>query len=475
MPVLLVVSAWIALVSWAFISPAGSAPDEDFHVARFYCAAGRVECAAQPGARAIPCFAMQPDLTADCGQLADPQTLARSARLDYYPTGYATLVRPLVGDSVAGTVLRIRVLNCTLLVLLALLSVRLSASHLKGAVSLTWAVVFTPLGMFTASSVSPTAWTLMGLCALWGPLASCFSDRVTRGRVALAAGALLMVIVSRSEGPWLVLPVVLAAWLLKDDALRGRRRWIIIVALALIVFAALLSGEVMHAKLSADGGRGWFETALLVLATPAETLGLGVYFDAPLGWLDTPVPGVVSFLSVASCSAIAFVGLAGMNTAKARAASAFWLLTGGMVVVGWVGAYPSAFQPRYGLPLIAVGIGLLLVRTPRSVDLSRSQVVALAIALSVANGLALLANGMRYAFGATPNSLIEPSPPYMGPLQLLQAGARSWTLPGALPPFWTWVIGTAAYGVAAWAGAVLLLAYTRRSADVPVNGVPATA
>jgi hypothetical protein len=455
-PVLvLAVASWIALLGWAFSSPAGSAPDEDFHVARAYCAAERFECLGLDDERVLPCFATHPEIPASCGSLASPDVLARSVDLDYYPRGYAVVAGWLVGDSVQGTVMRVRVLNATLMVVMALLSVRLSTARLRLPVAVTWLTVSAPLAMFSIASVSPTSWTLIGLSAVWGPLLSSVVDRVTAGRVALVVVSSLMVLTSRSEGPWLLLPVLVAVWVLGGGNPRVPRLGVLAGVIALAALVGVFTGGALWAKLAHDAGRGAWETAMLALASPGEALGAANYFTAPLGWLDTPVPPVVSFLTVAACSSAAFCGLAVMNGRKALALTVFWAIAMVIIVGGWVGAYPSAFQPRYGLPLVAVGIGMMVLPAMGVVSFSRVQAGALAVAFAVANCLALLANATRYTFGASFNSLIEPSPPYMGPAQLFGAGAQNWTLPLGLPPAWTWLIGASAYAVAVATAAVI--------------------
>ncbi|MFM9876674.1 MAG: DUF2142 domain-containing protein, partial [Rhodoglobus sp.] len=70
------VLAFIALGAWAFASPIGAGPDDDFHLVSTWCATGNDEFC-QPGTEAnnryapaalvqAACFAQEPEVSAGC-------------------------------------------------------------------------------------------------------------------------------------------------------------------------------------------------------------------------------------------------------------------------------------------------------------------------------------------------------------------------------------------------------------------------
>jgi len=68
---------FLACASWAITSPVGSAPDDDFHLASIWCAAGDERCqldSSNPDVRLVPrnvaqaadCYRYEAAATADC-------------------------------------------------------------------------------------------------------------------------------------------------------------------------------------------------------------------------------------------------------------------------------------------------------------------------------------------------------------------------------------------------------------------------
>jgi len=165
------VAMLMALLSWAFASPVGSAPDDDFHIANAYCLHDAASCRsddfewpddyiwwdADPAARSaayspakdaypdlwayeqprkLPCFVLNgstwyapdPSSPAACLSAEDqagnrPQSLDQ---LDHYPSAYYRMLSMFTQDTIRESVAAWRVLVVVLSLITALASLILS-------------------------------------------------------------------------------------------------------------------------------------------------------------------------------------------------------------------------------------------------------------------------------------------------------------------------------------------------------------
>lgn len=437
-----ILALWVGMACWGLSSPVMSSPDDNVHVALLYCEAGEATCDQPMAPRPTPCFAFQPQVTADC--LQQPPSLSTAGVAEgRYPGLFPTVLSPLVGESVEGTVLRVRLFNVTLAVVVMAIALRASLSVLRPAALLAFGATLVPLGMFIIPSTNPSSWAISGAAALWAPLLSLAKSGVTRWRLSAVIAASLMIVGSRNEG-W-VLVALAASVALAANWPRGR--WLLLpTGLAVLgATAALLRRRAGLETATTDAYRGPWEAFLLALTTPADAVGGAAVFPAPLGWLDTPIPTVVGVLTVGVVGALVFTGLGAMDRGKARMMMVYLVLSSVIIVVGWNTQFPSALQPRFALPVVIVGVGLVLLPAGRHrLRWTRLQGLFLAGALAFANSLALLSLSLRFTVGAIVETTIEPSPPFPGPLDLLRAGSVNWSLT-PVPPFMAWVIGSVAF------------------------------
>lgn len=435
---------WLAMVGWAIASPVLSSPDENVHVALLACQANKANCDREEEPREYPCFAFRPDTTADCLPGTVPLSTA-GVETGRYPGLYATALRPLVSDSVEGTVLRVRLFNATLALVVMLLSLKATREVIRPAVAVSFVVGLLPLGLFLIPSVNPSSWAIVGAAALWGPLFSLSQDGFRWVRAVAVSVAFLMLVGSRNEG-WVIAAAIAGAALL---AVRpAARRWSApVVVLALSAMIAVFRTNPALEPGPVVGSRGAWEQLLMALSTPGDVFGATALFPAPLGWLDTPLPAVVGLLAYGSAAGLGMLGLGVMDARKARVVLGFGVVSGVLVLLGWVTLFPSALQPRIALPLAIVALGLLLLPARHHpVTLSRTQAVVLGVALSVGNTLALLALTLRFAVAPAADTTIEPSADYPGPLDLLDVGAVDWTLT-PVSPFLAWLLASVAFAV----------------------------
>src|SRR4051812_35459656 len=123
----------VALLSWAFASPVGASPDEDYHLGSIWCAqgdrAGLCESTSDPAHKLVPaavtmaakCYAFHAEKSGSC-PAADSQQLQDSKRGTFNGNGspplfYVTM-SVLVSHDTDASVLAMRSLNAVLFVAL---------------------------------------------------------------------------------------------------------------------------------------------------------------------------------------------------------------------------------------------------------------------------------------------------------------------------------------------------------------------
>lgn len=454
---------WLALVAWALSSPSGSSPDDEFHLANIYCATGDWTCTPE-GQRAAPCYAWLPTVNGDCeprdprpvdtaipmaaepmGPLIDPVTTGVTSDR---PALYPVAVSPLVGETVAETSAKVRILNAAVAVVMALLSVALSKPRIRAAVALSWILAAVPLGVFMVASVNPSSWTIVGIVALWGPLLSVLSsprlDSLAVARLVFCQAAILMAVGSRNDSPLYIGIVTLAlSALTMSRGFLHEARWRLLVPVVIgvecvAVFVRVTSGRaayVSQLEVAPAVDDGWFQ---ILFAGPSTVLSAVV--NPSLGWLDTELPTLVDALASAALFGAVLVGAGVMYRRKAAAVGALvvpmWLL----LMIVW--SRTTVSQPRYFLPVLMVLTGLMLLPAARgrALLLTRTQLGLLLAALTFANSLALLTNLQRYLTGLNGTTL--------DPLELAALPVPQWwwqSLP--LTPFQVWLLGTVAFGL----------------------------
>lgn len=464
---------WLALAAWAFSSPVESAPDDNFHLANLYCAAGAAECV-EEGERFGPCFAHDASIPGDCqtlGNAAAPLTTGHVP--GYYPPLYSNLMGTLIGETVGETVGNVRLANVTITTLMVLGSVLLSRRSLRIAVAAGWVSFGIPLGMFLASSISPNAWSIVGIAALWGPAVSFMSQGGQRwldvSRVLFSSTAAIMALGARSEPPMFVGAFALALlfaflpWPLWRTRGTNRSYLKLLFPLALggaslLAITTLGSDKVSHSLY------GDFEHYFTLLGATGMTLisplaGLG-FPDLPsnkLGWSDTAMPPYVSLISLVGIVALLIAGARVWSARKLTLLAVFGTTSFLVILFFWsIAWHNTRYPPRYFLPVFMVTVGLFLL--PNLQDLrkipGRAVLPVVAVLAAVTNSAALLTNSVRYVVGIDSETSIAPE-------TLAWAGEPQWWWSFlGLSPAGLWALGTVAFAVAAVGGSLLLRAYT---------------
>jgi len=474
--ILLPVLAFVALVSWAFASPVGASPDDDYHLVSIWCADGGSEYCEKgstaelrvvaEGFREVICFAQDPEQSAGCQEgvwsdwASSTYETKRGNFYGEYPPVYYGVQRVLAGDDVQFSALVMRIVNAALFVGLATALAVLSTPSRRRTVILGWTIALVPLGMFLIPSNNPSGWAITGVGTAFVSLLG-WMEQDGRRRWALGALYMLGVLMaagSRGDAAVYVAGASVAALVL---TFARTKPWLIRAALpaAGLVIAVVFLSMAGQAGVGATGfsGGGSDLEAVGNAEAPPTALGLaaynllmlpflwtGVWGSWGLGWLDTMMPAVVLWGAAGAFVAIGFTGLRGASVRKVISLGGVlmvlvlvpvYVLTKGGDTVG------ESVQPRYLLPLIALLCFVLVTESgARLIGFGRLQTVVLVTALSTANLVALQVNIRRYVTGIEQQGLD------------LDAGREWWWSGAVLGPNAVWLIGSLAF-----AGALALI------------------
>lgn len=465
--------ALLSLSAWAFASPVGSSPDDDFHLASIWCAAGDRTSLCEDGesetTRRVSsslleaaCYARDSSASGACQSGSfDDAPLVESSRGNFagqYPPLYYGVMSIFASDDVQSSVIAMRVVNSALLIgLVAALTVLLPARH-RPVLLWSWLITMIPLGLFLVASINPSAWAIIGVGTAWIALLG-YLETAGRRRVALGAlfvvGAILAVGSRADAAIYLALTVAAILFL----RFRRDRTYVIAATLPVVVVAVAAATILLSRQIgvAVDGFPDPVAASAVDPTSPAgSTLGLifsnivnapslwaGVFGSWSLGWFDTEMPFIVSLGGVGVFVAVTFVGIGILSWRKllitVGAMAALWAipvytLTRGGQMVG------VELQPRYLLPLIVVLAGFALLAVDgRHVRLGRVQRILVVITSIGTQSLALFYTMRRFVTGDDVNGID------------LGSGAEWWWT-GVPGPMVMWLVGSLA-----WAGLVILL------------------
>jgi hypothetical protein len=432
------VLAAIALAAWAFSSPIGSSPDDDFHLTSIWCGnpldTAACEPGTEPGTRVVPeavveapsCYAQRPEISASCQADTfdlDPTPSVETDRGNFehnYPPVYYAVMSVLVGPGIEQSILLMRLLNVVLFVGLTTALFCLLPRTRRPALAWGWLIVSVPLGMFLLASNNPSAWALIGVGSSWLALLGFFE---TTGRTRVALGALFVVtalMASGARGDAALYTIMGSALAIFLAARRDRGfllSTILPAAMAVVSLIFFLTSQqsavvssglggstgVSGAPLGGDGGHKSGFTLLAYNLLMVPSLWTGVFGDWGLGWLDTGVPAVVRVGAAGIFAAVVFANLRRIDLRKGIAVLGvglvLWLLPTFILVRGG-NEVGENVQPRYILPIMVVlAILACLPVLGRGFRPSWLQVGLVGGTLLVAEAFSLHANIRRYVTG----------------------------------------------------------------------------
>lgn len=464
--------AIIALLGWAFASPMGSSPDDDFHLVSIWCGNPANESACAPGdssqSRTVPealtdgahCFIRDASIGAACQKETvdfDPKDTTVTERGNFYgayPPLYYAFMNLLVTPDILWSVMLMRIVSVLLFVgiataLFVLLPIRRRPSLVWG-----WLVTVIPLGLFLITSNNPSGWAIVGVGSSWLALLG-YVETTGRRRIALGALFVLSVIMAAGARSDAAIYAGLGIVLVVGFTFRRTRDYLLSAILPLVMAVVagvffLTSGQ-SNSGLSGFGGASG--TMGEVLENPNDpvsqlfqnlvnipSLWAGALGSWPIGWFDTAMPAIVTYGGVACFVAVVFGGLRAMSWRKAAIVGitglTLWLLPAWVLFRG-NDPVGQQVQPRYLLPLIVMFAGMAVLaigeRRLRLTLLQRSLIVG---TLSIVQFVALYVNLRRYVQGVGNGGWN------------LDAGGWWWDVP--FSPMFLLMVGSVAFGALSW-------------------------
>lgn len=453
--------ALVTLVMWGGSSPVGSSPDDDFHLASIWCAAGEkhdiCETTGDQATRLVPtdlvvdsvCYRFDPARSANCqgadfgSNAGDTSVTARGNFEGLYPPLFYMTMSPLAGTNVEHSVFAMRILNSIIFVgLLSILFLALPV-HRRPALLLSTSITMVPLGLFLVPSVNPSSWAILSALVIWISLVGYFETEGRR-RFALGAIALFATVLgagARADSAVYAGLAIIAAVILSIKANKSHA-FALLLPLALGVIAVIFYLSAQQSAVTSTGlspstpsnpSVDW-KALLAYNLLNVPDLWVGVFGKWGLGWLDTTLPALVWVAAFACFVAFVTDGLLNSTMRNLVAAAvvfaALWLLPVAILMQtqAAVGGY---VQPRYLLPLIIILAGISLLHSSPARKLTRARRVLLVGALGIANAVALHTNIRRYVTGNDVGSWN------------LDAAVEWWWFP--ISPMTVWLLGSLAF------------------------------
>jgi hypothetical protein len=478
----------IGVVSaWAVATPAGSTPDESYHLVSIWCAdglaPGACDAASDPDIVRVPaevlagaCTLGDAARSGACASDVAPGARAPAPKgsanffSGHYPNGYYRIAHRVVSENATASIIAIRILNGYLCVALVFFTIALVRVRLRIAVILAWMGGVVPLGLFMIPSVNPTSWAVTGAGLAWAPSLALAEERDFRRRVGLLlvlSLCILMALLSRLDALFYV-AIGIAVGLGLSPRVRSlvRRHRLVAAAtgagLGLFVVMALLLGPSAQSSFATNALKGFTSGgADLFFANVSNlpNLWAGSFGTWGLGPLDTGLPAAVWILSLFAASGLVFFGLRRMWPAKAVSLGVLGvaLIAIPLLTLQSRGDPVGQFvQPRYLLPLVLTALGVAIFGSGTgALRFGRAQLTALVIAWTAAAGFAMHQLMRRYITGLDVNTWN------------LNAGVE-WWWGTSVSPLALWLFSTAAFG----ALAILAVVYVRRAGSSSTPAAP---
>ncbi len=487
-PLASVVLLPILLAGWLLAAPAGSSPDDGYHLASIWCADGLKDgvCLEDPAAPdltrvlvpqavlGITCFQYDGSRSAACTRQDFEATSQRfipteTNILGERPTLYYRSMHLLIGDGsdIPAATARIRTANLLTVTLMVVLTAMAAQRRVRAAFLLSWVVASLPLGLFLMTSLNTSAWGLAGLTTLWANALTMLRHPARSNRIAggvLTAIGLLLALGSRTEAVAhvAVISAALAAlwwWNLRhrggvsSGSSNRRTIAVAVVAVALVGATLLLvaSDAARLTRIVTDLQRGYARIDARGVGDPF----LSIIFEVPslwagalghiwgLGALDTPIPVLATMPLIGIFCALIAVGL--QQGARARViavtligAALFAFPTFSLMRVGLL-VY-EGLQPRQFMVMLYVLLGIALLRLPneRALVLGRGMRTTIVAGLGLAHSVALIVTIQRHTSGLLPG--------FLGEFRHISFRSEiEWWWASAPHPNVVWVIASVAY------------------------------
>jgi hypothetical protein len=421
--------ALLALGSWAFSSPIGSSPDDDFHLTSIWCANDArtdlcapgptpAERVVPPAVLSAPCFAYDETKSGSCqfallDKPTEPSvTTDRGSFQANYPPVYYAFMNTFASDNLLVSALAMRLVNILLIIGITAALYTLLPHSRRSSLLWGWLITMVPLGLFLVASNNPSSWAIIGVGTSWLALVGYFETSGVRRWLLGGLFALTVTMAAGARADAAIYTILGSAVAIGLTVRRGRISWLLAIlpavfaVIALLFFFASRQSTVVTGGLGSDAAAdiplsGFGLLAFNLLNVPE--LWAGVFGGWPLGWLDTGLPAIVVFGGLGVFVAVVFVGIGVMSWRKEAAALALvlvlWLLPTYVLMAGG-NAVGQNVQPRYLLPLIIMLAGVAVFTVGQSrVRLTRVQTVLVGVTLAITQSVSLHINIRRYITG----------------------------------------------------------------------------
>lgn len=467
------IATFLFLAAWAFSSPIGATPDEDYHLVSIWCAQGERPQICAPGTKdkevsaptalviSANCYAFHPENSAAC-MLPDSQSFSLTTRSNAdggYPPIFYWVMSFFASPRLELSVLAMRLFNAALFTGLLALTLRFSPIRMRMPILGGFIISAIPLGAFLIPSVNPSSWAITSAVVLWGALTGYFQSEIASQKWTLLGISIAAAIIgagARSDSAIyaciaLVIAVVLSRKYIQSKPLS------LIPALTILPIAIafyLRSGQSSVIS-SAPSGNGFSLQLAISNLTELPGLWLGSLGTWGLGWLDTQMPAIVWTGTLLVFFGFVFLGAHRFDLPKVLVLSILifaitviplYVLVHDNISVG------SGVQPRYIYPLLIMiaGAALWEIKLDQA-PISKLQIVIASLALISANSIALHTNIRRYVTGTD-----------AGGFNLNANLEWWWNIP--ISPLMTWGIGTVMFVIAIFFVAKLVWQTTNRTA-----------
>jgi len=490
LPVIAAVGLFVALLSWAFSSPVGSAPDDSYHLPTIWCSWGETELCQrdETGSFMVPekiaevCFIQKPAVSASCTFLKTDE-IVLSPHLEYSETDaarggaepvvlngnavYHRIMRTLASSNLESAALSMRVMNALLASVLFLVALYVNRGSVRRAVALSWLVAIVPVGTFFVASTNPSGWAIAGIASYWAFLLAVLRSQGSSvvHRVVSVAGLLASAFIAvgaRADALVFIGGSTVAVVVLTWPQIRDKRAVKVGLALltaAIILLIALTSVRDRLARVI--GGIGSTEGAdprlvenglnptinhlvelpsylWALIGGQAPTFAFPTVYLRGLGWLDTSIPSITGVATLVALVSVVVWGMGAYGWRKVVAVGIAFMTLCASIVLPLEGAnYGPTYvlQPRYVLPMLFVVVGLAAIRPLASGRPRLVAMVVIAMLMIVANAAAQLASLHRYTNGE--------SLPWMR----LDMEPNWWWLGAPVGPTTVWFAGTVGFAV----------------------------
>jgi hypothetical protein len=501
-------SAFVGLSAWSLSTAVGGAPDDDFHLSSMWCTSFEgVDCDIDPDGNGVMipppllvssyCLYHNPQQSAGCQPFMDGTDPREDFAFGHNnpmrnlnPDGFYQVGNLFKSDNIEATVMTVRLFNIGLFLTMTLSLWLLIPHRLRTTLTWMWPIGLIPLGMFLIPSTNPSSWAIIAVGSGWIAMLGYLETRGWRS-YALAGVYLLSLLIGASARIdsilYLGLVSILALWQAQISPKEIlKKTWIALVAAAFVAVRLISNPgnlERLVGGINTTGDQSedlpWTTSADSLLPGQVDWalmwnniwnvpgLWTGIFGGRPLGslgWLDTALPQIVFFGVGGTVLGLIFVALQNPGRRKTVALAvmilALWFIPVYLLQISGAQA-GSEFQPRYLLPLMVVVVGTLVL-TDSGVPLltDRPRLIAIFVALTTANAIALHTNIRRYVTGIRVEGFNLNSP-------------REWWwgfLPDFMTPNLVWTLGSVAFGIVAWVLFVKLpFAHSKSKAPIKVE------